>query len=117
MTDMQSISYMNTRMATILQAEKDGRLVVLPLKVGTTVYRTNTEGWSWLPDISECVITCLTITQNKKGQWTKKYRAHRIKNGKTIDSWVNVAFEDIGKTIFLTREEAEAMLKEDRRDA
>lgn len=38
MTDMQSISYMNTRMATILQAEKDGRLVVLPCKVGDDVY-------------------------------------------------------------------------------
>jgi hypothetical protein len=33
-------------------------------------------------------------------------------NGNTIDHQRNIEFDDFGKTVFLTREEAEAKLKE-----
>lgn len=46
-------------------------------------------------------VTNLTITQNKKKQWTKKIRAMRVINGKTVDYGINLNFEDIGVKAFL----------------
>ena len=79
----------------LLHAEQDGRLVVLPCKVGDTVY------WLHNDVITEC-------------------RVHRVQMNRTglficLKSKVSHgAFRvDIclGKTVFLTREEAEAALK------
>ena len=78
----------------LLQAERDGRLVVLPCKVGDAVY------WFHNDVITEC-------------------RVHRVQMNRTglficLKSKVSHgAFRvDIclGKTVFLTREEAEAAL-------
>ena len=69
------------RLKEIIQAEHEGRLVVLPCKVGTAVYQ-------------------LDYNQHD-GYWIEP---HFFK------------LEDvsrIGKTVFLTREEAEAALKEE----
>ena len=77
-------------------------VIVPPCKVGDIVYTTL---WHY-------EITNITITQNKKGVWTKKYRAMKVVNGKTIDWQLNFAFDDIGKTVFLTKEEAEKALAE-----
>lgn len=57
-------------------------------------------------------ITNLLITQNKKGVWTKKYRAMWIKDGNTVDAQFNFDFTDIGKTVFLSRVEADQALAE-----
>jgi hypothetical protein len=83
-------------------------VIVPPCKVGDVVYAPH---WHWgtyiKGDIMPYQITNITITQNKKGEWTKKYRAMEIKNGKTIDWQLNFEFDELGKTLFLTREEAE----------
>lgn len=86
-------------------------VIVPPCKVGDVVYSS---GYDWQKAKDVIVpyqITNITITQNKKCVWTKKYRAMRILNGKTIDCQLNFEFDTIGKTIFLTREEAEEELK------
>lgn len=92
-------------------------VIVPPCKVGDIAY-SYTHSWRkedgiWRKEdgISPYQITNITITQNKKGEWTKKYRAMEVKNGKTIDNQLNFAFDEIGKTVFLTREEAEQALK------
>ena len=86
--------------------------ILPPCKIGDVVYIRN-KSWHIEQDgISSYQITNMTITQNKKGVWTKKYRAMYLLNGKTIDSQINFSFDDIGKTVFLTREEAEQKLKE-----
>lgn len=85
-------------------------VIVPPCKVGDIVY-SYTHSWRKEDGISPYQITNITITQNKKGEWTKKYRAMKVKNGKTIDNQLNFAFDEIGKTVFLTREEAERALK------
>ena len=81
----------------LLQAEKEGRLVVLPCKVGDTVY------WLHNDVITEC-------------------RVHRVQMNRTglficLKSKVSHgAFRvDIclGKTVFLTREEVEAALAQE----
>jgi hypothetical protein len=85
--------------------------ILPPCKVGDMVHA---KGWWWRDrdDILDYQITNITITQNKKGEWTRKYRAMRFFDGKTWDRQLNFSFDDIGKTVFITREEAEKALKE-----
>ena len=93
------------RMKELAEADKDGRLVVLPCKVGDTVWvtgRDNVPREMRLenPDIRTvctdednlCMATC-----NRKPDG---FCAYRLRNDGT----------DIGKTVFLTREEAEKAL-------
>ena len=85
-------------------------VIVPPCKVGDTVY-SYLHRWREEDGISPYQITNITITQNKKGEWTKKYRAMQLIEGKTIDWQLNFSFDDLGKTVFLTREDAEQALK------
>lgn len=66
------------------KAEQEGRLVVLPCKVGDTVYRI------FAPDGREPVIS-----------------AHTLMSADYIVRWI----DKFGKTVFLTREEAERALE------
>ncbi len=70
----------------LVQAEQDGRLVMLPCKVGDTVYQTD------------------------------GIRIYESKIRRILFDTDNIAFDEraIGKTVFLTREEAEAALAERR---
>ena len=83
------------RLRELAEADKAGRLVVLPCKVGDTVY------WVNGAVITEC----------------KVHRIQKNRNGLYICLKSNVshgAFRadlSIGKTVFLTREEAEKVLE------
>ena len=82
----------------LLRAEKDGRLVILPCKVGDAVY--------WMHDgvITECYINRVQI--NRYGVFIHiKSKKDKVPHG-AFNAKIN-----IGKTVFLTREEAEAALK------
>lgn len=94
------------RIRELLKADRDGRLVVLPCKVGDTLWVTGhnnvpREMELEAPDIRTvctdednlCMSTC-----NRKPDG---FCAYRLRNDGA----------DIGKTVFLTREEAEAALK------
>lgn len=94
------------RLAELLTADKDGRLVVLPRKVGEKLWvigRDNVPREMALeaPDIRTvctdednlCMSTC-----NRKPDG---FCAYRLRNDGA----------DVGKTVFLTREEAEKALK------
>ena len=78
----------------LLQAEQDGRLVVLPCKVGATVYGHSKA------EVSEYKVAVISLATYN---WYLRCQNHNS------DFWVTDA--DIGKTVFLTREEAEAALK------
>ena len=71
----------------LLQAEKDGRLVVLPCKVGDIVYGAETA-----PVLPLYVIEPAVYMESAEGG-----------DFETLDNF--------GKTVFMTREEAEAALK------
>lgn len=88
------------RAQELAQAEKDGRLVVLPSKVGDTVYI--------IRDQKIIIAEVEAIHQWVSGKW--KLNVH---SDKRYQHWVGyeVFFDDFGKTIFLTPEEAEAALK------
>lgn len=75
--------YSIERMAELMQADKDGRVVVLPCKVGDTVYR-------------------LQYVEESPGRFIVD--AVPIKFALI---WLN----EFGKTVFLTREEAENALE------
>lgn len=98
------------KLAKYEDLEEQGLLFRLPCKVGDIVYYEHPYS-SVHTGIQAYQITNIMISQNKKGVWTKKYRAMMLLNGKIIDSQINFSFDDIGKTVFLTREEAEAALE------
>ena len=105
LADLESLcSY--TRLRELAEADKDGRLVVLPCKVGDTLWVTGRDSVPRemkleAPDIRTactdednlCMSTC-----NRKPDG---FCAYRLRNDGT----------DIGKTVFLTREEAEKALE------
>ena len=92
----QALGVEPIRLRELAEADKDGRVVVLPCKVGDTVY------WVHGAVITEC----------------KVHRIQKNRNGLYICLKSNVshgAFRadlSIGKTVFLTREEAEKVLEE-----
>ena len=94
-----AVSY--TRLTELAQAEKEGRLVVLPCKVGDTVYI--------IRDKKIIIATVEAIHQ-----WISRKWKLSVHTDKRYTHWVGyeVSLDDFGKTVFLTREEAEAALKE-----
>lgn len=86
MVDLETLN--NTpisRLVKLTEADKDGRVVVLPCKLGTKVYRIR-----------------YTIADYPDEP-----------NLEIADTWFTPEYrEDIGKTVFLTREEAERAMQE-----
>lgn len=83
LADLESLcSY--TRLRELAEADKDGRLVVLPCKVGDTVYRI------FNPPSREPVIS-----------------AHTLMSADYIVRWI----DKFGKTVFFTHEEAKKALE------
>ena len=85
-----------------IAAKRDGRLVELPCKVGDTVYIS---GDRFAAEIEQIVIDS---THGITFEWTEYDRGPE-----ETEVWDTGWFvpEDIGKTVFLTREEAERTLK------
>ena len=84
------------KLADYEDAEEQGLLLRLPCKVGTEVYNI-----TWWDDVQEKVVV--------KGK-TYYRTVHKHKVTKSTFSYFDA--DEFGKTIFLTREEAEAKLKE-----
>lgn len=94
------------------------KLIFLPLSIGDPVYKTDkyeivytpNENPTWKrvlqPHIEELFVTNLMISQNKKGEWTKKYRAC---NGRIR---CDFSFDDIGREVFTTEYDAEYAIEE-----
>ena len=76
--------------------EEQGRLVKLPCKIGTKVYNI-----TWWDDVQEKVVV--------KGK-TYYRTIHKHKVSKSTFGYTDI--EEIGKTVFLTKSEAEQKLKE-----
>jgi hypothetical protein len=83
--------------------------IEIPVKIGQVVYMDNYP-WQDSIEIEPFQITSISITCNKKGIWTKKFRANWLFDG-GVRSWSHdPTFDEIGKTVFFTREEAERVL-------
>ena len=89
----------NDRFLDIVRAEQDGRLVVLPCKVGDTLY-----AYYNYPTTGICKAVVTDV---------------EVLNGRTVihtDAFGVLRESDVGENVFLTRQEAEAALerREDR---
>ncbi len=90
-----------TELKALAQAKSDGRLIVLPCKVGNIVYADcygDIIGWE------------VHQIEMKTGKPTQ-YIARGDDEGYGTPE-IDFVGEDIGKTVFLTREEAEKALQE-----
>ena len=87
----QALNTTPDHLRDIIKAEQDGRLVVLPCKVGDHV-------WA---DGREAIVV-----------WFLGYKTERYLHAQFFDNakHTDIPFYEIGKTVFLTREEAEAAL-------
>ena len=97
------------RLAEYEDAEENGLLVRLPCKVGDNVYVVDRRFYN---DIIKCEV--IEIAQDKTGMTIKTRSWDKIHNIlgllQRCDRWFDA--DNFGKTVFLTREEAEAALKE-----
>ena len=84
------------KLAQYEDLEEQGRLVILPCKIGDKVYNI-----TWWDDVQEKVVV--------KGK-TYYRTIHKHKVSKSTFGYTDI--EEIGKTVFLTKSEAEAKLKE-----
>lgn len=87
------------RIRELLKADKDGRLVVLPCKAGDTVYEVTSR-----KTISEYRVKAIRV------ELFCTFIEWDIVAGFVDKSIFGVPVDEIGKTVFLTREEAENAL-------
>ena len=86
------------RIRELLKADRDGRVVVLPCKAGDTVYEVTSR-----KTISEYLVKAIRVELFCTAiEWD-------IVAGFVDKSIFGVPVDEIGKTVFLTREEAETL--------
>lgn len=93
------------RIRELVEADRDGRCIVLPCKVGDTIYKL------FCGDIVELEVERIVCWIS--GYW--KMNAH-TEYSRADWKGFEIDFSDFGKTVFLTREAAEATLKGDRHE-
>lgn len=102
---------MPERVAELAQAEKDGRLVVLPVKVGDDVW-TNIAMSGWYlrkkdrPYRAKVVYIGLNESEEMGGG------IFNVAYGGRACYMLQFSFAEVGKTVFLTKQESETALRE-----
>ena len=87
------------RLRELAQADREGRVVVLPCKVGDTLYDIYEAMGNGTGEIRELKVTDIHIHLDKRSkEWL-------------IAGGYYFSLSDFGKTVFLTREDAEAALR------
>lgn len=97
----QALETTPERLRELAEADKEGRVVVLPCKVGKKIYYINGKY------IIEVEVTCYTV--DKTGAWLFVGETYNPETGGTCHC--NMRTERIGKDVFLTREEAERAME------
>lgn len=86
-------------------------VVLTPCRVGDTVYCINTV-FPNDPRINKCEVDALHITSGKNKIGHKKPSYALVRDGNMKSLSARIYFESFGKTVFLTKEQAEQKLKE-----
>lgn len=94
--------YSTSRMVELMCADQEGRVVVMPCKVGNTAYYLNGK---FIIDFE-----VIGYMVDERGAWSFMGEHYEEKTGKAY--YCDPDTEKIGKTVFLTREEAEKALAE-----
>lgn len=98
---LSGCDYSISRMVELMKADKDGRVLILPCKVGDTIYFVNAK------QILEFTVVGYAVDETGIS-WV--YSEHVDKTGNTYERTFSP--DRIGKTTFLSREEAEKALQE-----
>lgn len=94
-----------TRLRELSEADKDGRLVVLPCKVGDTVWVTRN------PWTGKLLKKPLDTYVNGMKMYSHGLYVNLLFDTRKINGTRDYEINHIGKTVFLTREEAENALE------
>lgn len=100
MDALNSIGGGYTRLRELAEADRDGRLAVLPCKAGDTVYEVTSR-----KTVSEYRVKAIRV------ELFCTFIEWDIVAGFVDKSIFGVPVDEIGKTVFLTREEAETALE------
>lgn len=96
----------------LAQADREGRCVVMPCKIGDTLYEIIRHRNSGTVEIAERTVLSVEKFQDdgyiKMQRWVPCHDTADILKQR-VDSWAKI--EDFGKTVFLSRKEAEAELR------
>lgn len=120
---LSSCDYSISRMVELMEADKDGRLIVRQCKLSDTLYVVGSK------QIVECSIADMYLLDNGDIEYLVNFECAKDCAGCPFDSWAretvsdeyhcggeygdgSVSSKDFGKTVFLTREEAEKALAE-----
>lgn len=93
------------RLKELIQSDKEGRCTILPFKVGDTVYTNIATRYMRKKDRPYPIKVCYIGLNEKSGYFNVVYKN---------DSMWQFSFEQIGKYVFLTYEEAEQELKREK---
>ena len=103
-TDHNLCKTQKETLQSVIDKIEDGTLIELPCNVGDTIYIVGKE-------IEEFIVSAIETTILSCDTWETNTIQFTDKNGNSkFDYFVYFAW--IGKTVFLTREEAEKKLKE-----
>ena len=120
---LSGCDYSISRMVELMKADKEGRLVVLPCKVTDKLYVVGKK------KIVRCYIAETYLNDDGTIEYLVNFECAEGCTGCPFDSWErdsvsdeyhcggeygdgSVSSKDFGKTVFLTREEAEKALQE-----
>jgi hypothetical protein len=101
----EEYTILKNRLAKLEDKIERGELVELPCKVGDEIYIVSKLG------IEEFAVKAISFTILDHDCWGTNYIQFVDKNGHRKFNY-QVYFSEIGKTVFLTKAEAEAKLKE-----
>lgn len=108
-------NYDISRLRELAQADRDGKCEIFPCKVGDIAYVVNRGDYysRYEPYISEKEIIEINWKKDRSG---KDLGFGLILKGGNYNTSARYKLSSIGKTVFLTREEAEVALKERKKD-
>ena len=101
--DILGDEYDLDRLKELVQADREGRCVLLPRKVGDKLYKISENG------VKEVVVQSIVFMLSH----TVNHLTVHVANER--GAMTEIETKDFGKTVFLTREEAEAALEKMKR--
>ena len=93
------------RLKEMVEADREGKCVLLPCKIGSKLYRTSMRKMQ----VYEVSVSREYFHDSKNN--ATLFAVQIFENGKKSTSYECFKEKDIGKTVFLTRKEAEAALE------
>ena len=104
LTDILGDDYDLDRLKEMVEADREGKCVLLPCKVGDKLYKISENG------VKEVVVQSIVFMLSH----TVNHLTVHVANER--GAMTEIETKDFGKTVFLTREEAEAALERMKRN-